>query len=109
MIEIAGLILSGVSFAKDLYKEYKDFSTWPLTDLPVDRHWLSLALEKNLLEGTPEDYVWTQSARIPTLELRGTHEVVIFFNKDKKEAYRISEPGDRPNILLKKVPLKQKS
>lgn len=107
MIEIAGLILSGVSFARDLYKEYDDFSSWPSADLPVDRHWLPLALEKNFLEGTLEDYGWARPERIPTLELQGTHEVVIVFNKDKKEAYRITQPGDRPNILIKKLPLKQ--
>ena len=104
MIEIAGLILSGVSFAKDLYSEYRDFGTWPLSDLAVDRHWLALALEKNLLEGKPEDYVWARQEKIPTLELRGTHQVVIFFNKDKKEAYRITEAGDRPAVLVKKTP-----
>ena len=103
MIEIAGFVISGVSFVKDLYKEYKDFSTWPLSDLTVDRHWLSEALEQNILDGTPEDYVWAGQERIPTFELQGTHEVVIFFNKDKKEAYRITNPGDRPNILVKKT------
>ena len=65
---------------------------------------LALALEKNLLEGKPEDYVWARQEKIPTLELRGTHQVVIFFNKDKKEAYRITEAGDRPNVLVKKTP-----
>lgn len=102
MIEIAGLVLSGVSFAKDLYKEYTDYNTWPLSDLPVDRHWLALAINRGILEGTPEDYMWARPERIPTFELEESHKVVIFFNKDKKEAYRITEPGDRPNILVKK-------
>jgi len=55
MIEIAGLVLSGVSFAKDLYKEYKDFNTWPLSDLSVDGEWLPLAIEKGLLEAVLPD------------------------------------------------------
>lgn len=103
VIEIAGLILSGVSVAKDLLAKYNDFNEWPLMDRPVDRDWLPLALEKNLLKGTRRDYSFARPERIPTLELKGSHEVVIVFNEDKKEAYRITEPGDRPSILIKKT------
>ena len=103
MIEFAGLIVSGFSFVKDLYEEYKDFSTWPMTDLPVDHHWLPLAIEKNLLEGSPGDYAWVRPGRIPTLELQETHKVVMVFNKDKKEVYRITDASDRPSILVKKI------
>lgn len=103
MIEIAGLVLSGVGFAKDLYNEYKDYNTWPLSDLEVDRDWLPLAIEKGLLEGAPGDYVWVRPEKIPTYELKESHKVVIFFNKDKKEAYRITQANGRPNILVKKV------
>lgn len=103
MIEMAGFIFSGVGFARSLYKTYRDFSTWARGDLPVDREWLPLAIEKNYLEAPIENYSWARPKRIPTLELRGTHEVVIFFNKDKKEAYRITDGSDRPSILIRKI------
>ena len=103
MIEIAGFILSGASFVKDLYKEYKDYSTWPLADLMVEHKWLPLAIEKNFLEGPLEDYRWVHEERIPTFELQETHKVVIVFNEDRKEAYRIVDANPRPSILIKKI------
>lgn len=103
MIEVAGLMLSGVSFAKDLYKEYKDYNTWPLSDLIVDKEWLPLAIDKGMLDGDPSVYVWARPDKIPTLELKESHSVVIFFNEDRKEAHRIVESGERPNILVKKI------
>lgn len=87
MIEIAGLVLSGVSFAKDLYKKYKDYISWPQSDLQVDNEWLQLAIKKGILKGAINDYVWARPEKIPTLELRGSHEVVVFFNNEKKRHF----------------------
>lgn len=95
MIEVAGLIISGISLIKDLYTVHKDLGSWEQKDLEVDRDWLPLALKHNLLSGTEADYRWVALRRVPTLELEGTHQIAVAYNDDKKIIYRIVR--DHPN------------
>jgi hypothetical protein len=107
MMEIAGLVISGVSLLNDLWGRYKDLSTWAESDLLVNRDYLPLALAKGIIQGGEGDFAWASEANVPTLELRGTHCVVIAYNEDKKTKYRITRgrSGDRA-ILMKRVDLK---
>jgi hypothetical protein len=90
MIEIfSGLFISGVGVIHDLVKTYADLNTWQEEDLRVDGEWLELAMEKGVLP--PDDYTWSREDKIPTRELRGTHEVVVAVNADKKIKYRIRQ------------------
>lgn len=50
-----------------------------------------LAIEKGVLEGSVKDYTWSAEDRIPTRELRGTHQVVVAVNAEKKIKYRIKQ------------------
>jgi hypothetical protein len=104
MMEIAGLVISGVSLLNDLSGRFKDLSMWTEADLLVDSEYLSLALAKGEIEGSPEEFVWSREDGVPTRELRGTHRVVIAFNSETKIKYRLcrGRPGDRL-ILMKKV------
>ncbi len=104
MMEIAGVMISGVSLLNDLWGRFKDLSTWTEGDLLVDNDYLSLAIAKGQLEGSAQEYAWSREESVPTRELRGTHRVVIAFNSDRKVKYRICQGrvGDRL-ILMKKV------
>ena len=104
MLEIAGVMISGVSLLSDLWDRYKDLSTWTEADLLVDGDYLTLALAKGLIEGSAGELVWSREEKVPTRELRGTHHVVIAFNADKKIKYRICQGrSDDRLILLKKT------
>jgi hypothetical protein len=104
MMEIAGVMISGVSLLNDLWGRYKDLSAWTEADLLVDGEYVSLALAKGQLEGSAEQFVWSREDRVPTRELRGTHSVVNAFNAEKKIMHRLCQgrPDDRL-ILMKKV------
>jgi hypothetical protein len=103
MIEIfSGLFISGVGVFHDLVKTYADLNTWKEEDLRVDGEWLQLAIEKGVLP--PDDYTWSWEAKIPTRELRGTHEVVVAVNADKKIKYRIRQGESM--ILTRRVAAK---
>ena len=89
MIEIAGLVISGVGLVTNLAKQIKDLAAWKEDDIEVDREWLELALEKNILSGTPDQFAWVHLRRLPTAELKGTHAAVVAVNESKKLKYRI--------------------
>lgn len=89
MLEIAGLAISSIGLAVSLAKEYKYWSAWGERDVEVDMKWLEVALEKGILDGTKNDYTWRLLKEVPTLELKGTHSVVIAVNKNKRLRYRI--------------------
>ncbi len=80
MLEIAGLVVSGIGLIKDLYTLHSDLGSWGNEDLEVDREWLSLALANDVLSGAETEYSWAQLRRVPTLELKGSHEVVASHN-----------------------------
>jgi hypothetical protein len=105
MMEIAGMMISGVSLLNDLWGRFKDLSTWTEADLPVDREFLALAVAQRKLQGAADDYVWCREASVPTKELKGTHSVVIAFHSDRRTKYRLyrGRGGDRL-ILMKKMP-----
>ena len=105
MLEIAGIVISGVGLLNDLWGRYKDLSAWQEADLLVDNEYLALALSKGVLQGAETDYLWSNEDKVATRELRGTHHVVIAFNADKKVKYRIvrGRAHDRA-ILMKKAP-----
>lgn len=46
MIEIAGVIISGVGLLNDLVSRYQDLTHWEEIDLQVGNNWLGLALKK---------------------------------------------------------------
>jgi hypothetical protein len=98
MIEFAGLVVSGISAIKDLADAYKDLAAWDERDLPVDGKWLDLAVNKQLLP--PAEYVWKQERHVATLELEGTHEVVLAFNKERRTKHRIIRRGNMDYAVL---------
>ena len=104
MLEIAGVVISGVSLLNDLAGRYADLTQWTETDLPVDDEWLELALSNGILDGAPGDYVWSAEDKVATRDLRGTARVVMPFNDKRRTRYRIcrGRPGDRL-ILMKKA------
>ncbi|MBX9588610.1 MAG: hypothetical protein K2X43_04845 [Hyphomonadaceae bacterium] len=95
MMEIAGMVISGVSLLNDLWGRFKDLSTWIEADLLVDREYLSLALAEGQLEGLEQEYAWSREESVPTRELRGTHRVVIAFNSERKIKYRLCRGRER--------------
>lgn len=105
MIEIAGLVVSGIGLVNDLISRYKDLAKWAEVDLLVDSQWLSLALSMKQIDGRSEDFVWANERRVPTRELQGTSNVVIAFNQEKKTKYRIcrGRADDRLILMKKKV------
>lgn len=103
MLEIAGLIVSGIGLIKDLYTLHDDVSSWSNEDLEVDSEWLELALQKEVLAGVLTDYGWASLRSVPSRELQGTHEVVTAHNADKKVLYRIvrGRKDDRIVLMMK--------
>jgi hypothetical protein len=100
MLEIlSGLFISGVGVIHDLLKTYADLRMWKEEDIKVDHQWLAVAIEKGVLRGPISDYSWSSEDKIPTRELRGTHQVVVALNAEKKIKYRIRQ-GE--SVLLTK-------
>jgi hypothetical protein len=104
MLEIAGVMISGIALLNDLWDRFKDLSAWTEADLLVDGDYLGLALAAGHLEGAETDFLWSREEKVPSRELRGTHRVVVAFNADKKVKYRITQgrAGDRL-ILMRRV------
>ena len=103
MIEIAELIVSGISLLNDLRELHKDLTAWSEADLLVDDEWLALALAKGQLAGILSDYSWSAEARVPTRELKGTHQIVVAHNDLKKIKYRIVKGVGNRLVLTKKL------
>ena len=104
MIEIAGLVLTGISLATDLASRHKDLTAWDTQELEVDRHWLALATENELLDGVEADYVWAAARSVASRELRGSHEVVLAHNDEKKTIHRIVRGrAAGQTVLMRKV------
>src|SRR5437899_3255671 len=70
MLEIAGLLVSGVSLFNDLVSRYQDLTAWTEADLPADEEWLELAIAKGIVPGSPSDYLWSAEDKVATRELR---------------------------------------
>ena len=95
---------------KDLYALYSDLSSWPAEDLLVDSEWLPLALERDHLPGEEQDYAWARAERVPTLELKESHEVVVAHNSEKKVLYRVVRGPEADRLVLtRKAPLAERS
>ena len=104
IISVAGLAISAFGLFKDLAQKHEDLDTWKEEDLPVDRYWLPTALEKGYLTGDTADYAWPLIVSAPTLEMKGTHEVVLAVNEKKKTKYRLVQgPPAGRLILMRKV------
>jgi hypothetical protein len=56
MLQIAGVIISGIGLLSDLTRRYQDLTSWNQRDLVVDDQWLGLALAEGMLHGTEDDY-----------------------------------------------------
>jgi hypothetical protein len=103
MIELAGLVISGMSLANDLFSQHGDLASWSEQDIQVDSEWLPLALSKGVLIGAEEHYRWSMLSSVPTRTLKGTHELVYAYNKEKKIKYRILRGRTpEPLVLLRK-------
>jgi len=100
MLEIAGVMISGVSLLNDLLGRFKDLATWAEADLLVDGDYLPLALAKGHLQGSAEEFTWSREEKVPTRELRGTHRVVIAFNAERKVKYRICRGRSDDRLIL---------
>ena len=102
MIEIAGLIISGIGLLKDLFALHDDLSSWGNEDLEVDRKWLALALQNGILSGEESDYRWVHLSSVPTREMQGTHEVITAHNADRKVLFRIVRGSQDERVVLMK-------
>lgn len=107
LFDIAGIAISTIGTASELFGTYRDLTNWDEKDIEVDAEWLDLALQKGVLDGKVGDYSWPAERRVPTLELKGEHAVVIAINKDKRLKYRIvrgqlGSAGGR-SILVRRV------
>ena len=101
---IAGLAVSGIGLLNDFGTTYRDILKWQEEDVEVDAEWLELALNKGIIEGTLDSFAWANLRRVPTLELKGTHQPVVAINKDKRVKYRIVRGSvDDRLVLMKKV------
>ncbi len=89
LLQIAGIAVSSIGTATNLFKTIRDLAKWEEKDIEVDNEWLPLAIKKGILEGKPEDYVWPQERHVPTHELNGKLSVVIAINEEKRLKYRV--------------------
>ncbi len=104
MIEIAGFAFSAIGLAHTLGTGFKDWIDWEYDALLVDGAWLPLALKKGILEGKPEDYSWPQERRVATLQLAGTHDVVMAVIDKRRIKFRIVQgEGVTRTVLMKKI------
>ncbi len=103
-LTIAGAAVSGIGLFTDLVKTYKDFRSWEEKDLAVDSEWLAGAIEDGKLEGQESDYAWATYFRVPTLEMKKTHEQVAAYDKKKRLRYRVVRGApDSRIVLMKKI------
>ncbi len=102
MLEVlSGLVISGIGVIHDLVKTYGELRTWEEKDVTVDGEWLPVAVDKGILPGPISDYTWSSEEKIPTRELKGTHQVVVAVNAEKKIRYRIRQ--GQSMVLTKRV------
>ena len=102
MLEIAGLLVSTVGLLNDLWGTHHDLHTWTEQDLRVDEEWLPLAIEKGILPGPEEQYMWSWATHVATRELKGTHQVVVALNEERKIKYRIVQ-GPESFLILTRI------
>ena len=107
IIEIAGLAVSAIGVFNDLLLTYRDLTKWDQADIEVDSDWLDLALTEGVLPGSADQYRWMNERRVPSAELRGTHNVIVAINKDKRLKYRVVRgkihDANGRSILVRKV------
>lgn len=78
--------------------------SWDEQDLEVHASWLSVAIEKGVILGTMNDFVWMARRSVPIAELQGTHAVVFAINEARRIKYRIIDSaGAHPNVLVQKL------
>ena len=103
---IAGIAIDGITTYAN-YRAIRDSINnnkeipWVEKDMPVDNEWLDLARNKGILNKSSE-YSWPAENKVPTLELQGTHSLVVIYNKEKRTMYRItlSNPQDKIKLFL---------
>ena len=103
MLEVAGIVISGITLAKDLYLLYEKSQSWAEQDLEVDREWLGLAIKSGIVPGGKHDFRWSSSRQVATRELKNTHQTVLAYNEDKKICYRIVRGRGRDQLVLMKA------
>ena len=104
--EIAGAVISGISLLRNIKRDRSsDTRDWVDKDLEVDNQWVAVAIESGFLKGSTADYAWPVARRVPTLELKGTHEQVRAIDAERRILYRIvwGPPANRM-VLMKKKP-----
>ena len=73
IVSIAGVVISGLSFANDLWASFRDLHSWEEQDLPVDAEWPAVAMEKVVIPRAR--YGWEAERAVPTGELKGKYEL----------------------------------
>ena len=104
IIAIAGLAINALGLFHKLVKSHKDLGDWKESDLEVEFAWVGVALERGLLDGEKSDYAWPLAKRVPTLELKGTHQTVFAINEDTRSRHRlVVGPAGNRHVLVKKI------
>jgi hypothetical protein len=89
VLEIAGLAVSGVNLALNLFKTARDAQAWQEKDIQVDDEWLKLAIEAGVLPAPECGYEWLNEHHVPSAELRGRCSPVIAHNDVQRIRYRL--------------------
>ena len=89
LLEIAGIIFSGVSSLDSAKSLYKDFMNWKEHDSVVDNKWLEVAIKYDKLPGKITDYYWSRPEKVITRELKKTHHTVFVYDHEKKIRGRV--------------------
>lgn len=109
MIEGVGFGMTTIGLAVQLYKDYKDFSSWDQQDVDVDREFLPAAVAQGHLDGAESDYRWMAVRKLATAEMNKTHSVVHYINADKKIKCRLfrDKEGRTPLVLVKNIEVRR--
>ncbi|MCH8925571.1 MAG: hypothetical protein IH924_05460 [Proteobacteria bacterium] len=102
MLEIAGIVVSGLGLMADLAGKIADWNRWEQgKDLLVDGDWVAVAIDKGILDGAVSDYSWSKADKVATRELKGTRSVFMAIDDKKKIKYRIVRKSGL--VLMKKL------
>jgi hypothetical protein len=104
VLEIAGLVMSGIGLVSDLFGTYKDLTAWSEQDLQVDGKWLDLALQKGVLEGQASDFLWSREEKgaDPRVERDASGRRGVQRGKESQIPDRTGPTYDR-SVLMKRT------
>ena len=102
MLEIAGLVVSAIGLTADMAGKIADWKRWEEAIVPVDGNWLALAIDKGILEGAVDEYFCSREEKVATRQLKGTHDVVVAANEEKRLKYRLVRGREGNRLVLMK-------